>query len=320
MKRLLAVVLAVLLVGGAVVLRSRLDGDDGGGGGGGDDGPTAAASVSCVTEVFAACQAATGNVATQQTAGAALDRLLVEPLTPATSAIEAWVLPRYLVQAVEAQRARMGAPPAFGEVSDTVAWTEVVPAGVPDRLAALAASCGAVDWACVANDAGALWAELGATFPGTVKVGLDPPLTSATGLVALGAMTTAALGPFDPSLTDTQAWVSDLLRSQLAAAPSGQTALATLATRAGTYDVAAAIGADAVKVAANNPRVGVATPAPAAVLEVVVASAADRRLDRDLAKGVATQLKAAGWQDGATPASLVPAGDVLVALRSIQGR
>jgi hypothetical protein len=318
-KRALAVLVAVGLVVGAFVLRGRLDG--GGDGGPEPSGGQVAEVVACVDEVVAECQVVTGDVARPVTAGEALDALAADPMEPDDAEVDAWVLPRFVVDAVAAERARQGAPPAFGEVSEPIAHTEVVPAGLPDRVAALEAACGRpLDWACLAELAGRPWSDLGQPFPGVVRLGLDPPSSSATGLVALGALASAALGPFDPNQTDAQSWLQDLERNRLADPPRGQGALAVLATRAGTYDVAAALLADARQVAEANPRVGVARPAPAAVFEVVVASGAGRDLDRALVEDLSEELARSGWEEGEPPAGLVPAGDVLSALRNISGR
>jgi len=320
-KRALALLVAVGLVLGALVVRARLD-DDGDEAGPGPAGGEAAEVVACVTEVAAQCQLARGNVARVVTAGQALDELVADPLAPADAEVDAWVLPRFVVDAVAADRARRGEPPAFGEVSAPIAHTAVVPAGVPDRVAALAAACGRpLDWACLAEQAGRPWAELGQDVPDRVRLGVDPPGDSATGLVALGALASAALGAFDPNQTDTQSWVQDLERNRLADPPRGQGALATLATRPGTYDVAAALRSDARHLAEVNPRrISVAEPSPAAPLEVVVASGPGRRLDRSLVDDLSDELTRSGWDEGEASPGLVPAGDVLAALRNISGR
>ncbi|MPY93156.1 MAG: hypothetical protein GEV08_08840 [Acidimicrobiia bacterium] len=318
MKRAVAVLAAVVLVAAAVVLRDRI-----GGGGGGDEAPepSVAAVVGCVEEAEDACQEATGGLALILSAGDALDRLVADPLAPPDAEVDAWVLPRYVVEAVEAQRSRAAAPPAFEEVSAPVAYTTVVPVGVPERLDGLERACARpVDWACLAENAGRSWADLGEAFPRSARLGLDPPTSSATGLLAVGALGTAALGPVDPNQTETQAWYQDLYRNRLADQQFGQSALAALATRPGTYDVAAALAVDAVGVAAANPRVEVVEADPGVVLDIVVASGAGRGLDEGLVDDVSAELVLAGWEDGDPPTSLAPGGDVLAALRNITGR
>jgi hypothetical protein len=246
---------------------------------------------------------------------------VTDPLAAEDAEVDAWVLPRYVVEAVNAQRGLAGYPPAFGEVSDTIAHSEVVPVVLAERLAALESACGRpLDWACLADQAGRPWADLGLPFPDRVRLGLDPPAASAVGLAALGALGSAALGRLDPNQTETQAWYQDLERNRLADPPRGQSALAVLATRAGTYDVAAALAAEAAVVAASNPRVVLVRPSPAAVLEVVVAAGAGRDLDDELVQDIGDELVRTGWSEGEPPPSLVPAGDVLAAVRNITGR
>lgn len=320
MKRALAVLVAVSLVVGALVVRARLD-DGGEGEAPRPAGDEAAVVVACVVEAFDQCRDAIGGGVRRVTAGEALDALVAEPVAAADAEVDAWVLPRYVVDAVVAQRDRQGSPPVFGQGAETVAHTEVVPAGLPDRMAALEAACERrLDWACLAELAGRPWSELGQSFPDRVRLGVDPPSGSATGLVALGALSSAALGSFDPNQTDAQAWFQDLER-RLADPPRGGPALAVLATQQGTYDVAAALLADAAQVAEANPRVAVSRPAPAAVFEVVVASGAGRRLDLALVGDLADELGRSGWAGGeSSPSPLVPAGEVLAALRNISGR
>lgn len=321
MKRVLALLAAVALVAGAVLVRDRLDSGDGQQAAGGPGPSVSAGVVACVDEVFEACRVATGGRARSVSAGEAIDLLVVDPLAEEDAEVDAWVLPRYVVEAVDAQRARLGVAPAFGEVSEPVAHTEVVPVVAADRIAPLEAACGrALDWACLADLAGRSWSDLGAPYPGPVRLGLDPPGSSATGLVAVGALGAAALGAVDPSQTETQAWFQDLERNRLAEAPRGQRALAVLATRAGTYDVATALVADGRAVEASNPRVVVAEPDPPATLDVVVAAGAGRSVDTGLAEDVAAELGGSGWEVGGATGGIQPAGDVLAALRNIFSR
>ena len=116
MKRLLALLVAAVMITGAFWVRDRIDGSSSSGGDGGDT--TAAATLVCATELAAACQTihdahpeVTVRVEDAQTT---LDRLSAADFDatsaardPAT-AIDGWLVPQPWPQMVAEQRQRAG--------------------------------------------------------------------------------------------------------------------------------------------------------------------------------------------------------------------
>lgn len=238
MKRLVAVLGAVAMIGAAVLVRGAITSDGGGGGGGGgaaDDGET---RLICVTELEAACTALAAEDDTisfdVEEAGATAARLTNPAFRPSESDIDGWLTLEPWPGLVDLRRDIAGDNPVLGEPSDVVATSPLDIVGPTARLDPLINDvCDAEPespvWRCLGDNAGASWASAGgdAAF-GNINVGYADPTDSATGLLLLGQSSaeyfdavngqTFARNDFDPAF---QTWLSDLNDSDPKVSTSG---------------------------------------------------------------------------------------------------
>lgn len=198
MKRLLALVGAVVMIAGAVLVRGILDdggasngNSDGGGGGGNDDGAT---HLLCATELADTCAAlaeedddVTFDV---EPAGETAERLTDPAFEPAASDIDGWLTLQPWPALVELRRDLANQPAVLEAPSDVLATTRLALVGPADRVDQLAAACGGVDqtsWRCLGEIADDPWSSHGGTTSqGRIEVGHDDPTQEAAGLVVLG--------------------------------------------------------------------------------------------------------------------------------------
>lgn len=232
MKRLLAVLGAVAMIGGAVLVRGIITGDDGGGGGsgggGGGDGDT---HLVCVPELEAACEALAdedGSITFEvEEAGVTADRLTDPELQPDGSDVDGWVTLHPWPELVELRRELNQDGSVLGEAGDVLATTLVDLVGPTERLDVLVgevcgAEAGTPVWRCLGDNAGAPWGDLPGGDPGwgSVNVGFPDPTESATGLLVLGQASaeyfgalggeTFARNDFDSAFS---AWLGDIAES-----------------------------------------------------------------------------------------------------------
>ena len=198
MKRLLAVLGAVAMIGGAVVLRGVItDGGGSGGGGGGDGGGDGDIHLVCATELEAACQALADEddsvTFDVEEAGVTADRLTAPDFSTADAGFDGWVTLDPWPALVELRRDINQDASVLGEPTDPLATTPLDLIGPTERLGTLTADvCGAAPetpvWRCLGDHAGDSWADLEGGDPawGTVNVGFPDPTESATGLLVLG--------------------------------------------------------------------------------------------------------------------------------------
>ncbi len=246
MRRALAIIAAVLMIGLALLVRSRLDTNK-------TEAAAPQGTLVCATEVRAVCeQLASTNPSVRvrvEDAGVTLDALTRKDATAAGSKIDAWLVPQPFPAMVDEARKAAALEAVLDQPSAVLARTPVTFTIWNDRDAALASFCpqGKVDWVCIGSVAGQPWSAAGGQGTwGTVKAGLPTPDTSATGLLALAQASEQKLGrpdyasnDFDQSFQD---WLTALKRS--GATTSTQTPLEQmLSTGPSTYAVAGSIEA-----------------------------------------------------------------------------
>ncbi len=303
-KRILALVVAIGMVGGAFAFRSSRNDEDAVGGGGSTE--EVAGGIYCAAELGPVCAAVPGALveATAVTA----DRI-TKARSTADAGVRVWVTAGPWADIVDA--ARTGKPQLFSP-SRPLASTTLVSV---TRKAASPAGCSVpLTWKCIGD----------AAQQPSFRLAGDPP--SETGHLFIRA---AALGGFlatsDYPINDLDevagaaTWL-DNVDGSLDRAPSfGAGSLgAFLATRGATAQ--AFITTDvAVKSSSNLPDFDVAAPTPAAVIGAFVAVADGARADVDEDR-IREALTEAGWKAAAPPAEDgLPSPGVLVALRGRLG-
>ena len=234
MRRLLAVVGAVAMIGAAVLVRDGvLDGAGSGGGGGsgaGGDGPT---RLICATELADACQALAdedGDVTFDvQPAGDTAELLTEAAFDPADADFDAWLTLQPWPALVELRRELAQRGPALGETSDVLATSPLDVIGPTERLDTLVGTvCDAEPetpvWRCFGDNAGADWDDVGGESGwGRVEVGFADPTESATGLLILGQASAeyfGALGGESFARNDFDAAFSSWLRAIADSSPN----------------------------------------------------------------------------------------------------
>lgn len=179
---------------------------------------------------------------------------------------DAWLAPRPWIDLTRDAARAAGRADPFGAVSDTLARSDLVLIVRSDRRAALETACGVrIDWACVAQRAGTAWGGVGGSDAwGTIRLGLDDPVTTTAGRLALAQMARAFAHRDTIDARDLEA-----VRSALAAvathvtvaAGADRTALDTMLDAGDSFDLVVALEA--------VTRVAIASPKASGQLELV---------------------------------------------------
>jgi len=324
MRRVLAVLGAVLMVAVALLVRSAIDsGDDGGSGGrGGDD---AAPQLLCAEELAQVCQTLADDGLAEvavEPVGTTVDRL---GAVDAELEADAWLTLDPFPQQVDDRRQFATGNPLFADPLGTDFSTGLALVAQDDRAAALEADCPEVGWACVGDAAGEPWAGHGGEVAwGDVKPGYDAPDTSATGLLVLAQAMADHLG--DPGFATQdidERWLGDL-EDAVPTRTAGSSLLRLAQQGGAAFGAVGALATDAEAVAATAGGQDLTIFYPAPMFEASVVLAPGRGGDEDLldaladlagSDALAEALTDAGWStdtDGEAP----PAAGVLDALRS----
>jgi hypothetical protein len=213
LRRLLALVIAVGLVFGAWQARTRLLGRAAGA-----PAPEEV-RVACVQELAGICsQLDTSAPPLAEDAATTVARF-----DDADLPFDVWVTFEPWPEIGANARARAGQGDLSEQPSEILARSPIVLAAHADRLAPMEQACGGtLSWACLGERAGRPWTDNGGQSQwGRVKVGLDEPSDSATGLLTLAEATASYLGDTafnSQSLTapDYFAWVSGLENAMVA--------------------------------------------------------------------------------------------------------
>jgi hypothetical protein len=208
-KRLLALVVAVALVGAALLARAAIDddGDDSGDSASGDGGtPT----LLCAREVEQACQELQRDHDIEidvAPAGLTTDEIATVPDDSIRDlGFDGWLTLSRNAEIARDRRERASLTAAIGAASERIARSPLVIGIWKDRAAVLAPACedGRIAWRCVGEVAGRPWTALAGGQPawGVVKPGHADPATSGEGLLVIGQAASSYFGRSDLTLDD----------------------------------------------------------------------------------------------------------------------
>jgi hypothetical protein len=274
--------------------------------------------VYCVREITAPCKAAMSgldglNTALTRDAGVTVDRLVSQGSLDEPG----WAYAPSWMDIVDARRA--GQPRLLPHRVE-LASSRVALVMWKDRAAVLQKACGAITWSCAADAlAKGTWDKSGGKAEwGRVKIGIDDPTQSGSGLAALGALAMSSFNGTDFGRADIESNPDYQRRRSALASSSADPSLSfMLAGGPAVVDAVSALGPD-LAAAQGSPRfadVVVVYPAPVSRITVSLATAptpSGDRLARRLSSRLTDRLVAAGW-DRPAPAAF-PDGGVLAAL------
>ena len=347
MKRLLAVVAAVVMVGGALYVRSGRSND---GSSGADRAGSVRGTLVCATELEAACAAIARRhpeltVRTEE-AQLTLTSLAGAGADPASVGFDAWLVPEPWPDMANQQSQQGGSGAVLGDPTPVLARSPLVIAIWNDRRDALQQRCGGdITWKCIGDVAGTDW---GTDAPqsgwGSVKPGHPTPERTAAGLLALGEATSSWFGTADFASNDFstpefRAWFTRLERAIPSFPVPPRTPLDDmLFTGPASFDLAGsteAAAGPAISASRDSGRLSILYPAPLTTADVVMApvagsDAGDRMKNLIESDQTAAALAASGWrvdgqpaapgipdQPALPPESNVPRAGVLQALRAL---
>lgn len=318
-KRVLAVIAAVVMIGGALLIRSRLDSSESAA-----DLEASRAVVVCASELATVCDQVRRDhpeltIETEE-ASVTAERLSSSSFSREATPIDAWLVPRPFPAIVDENRSLAGLEPVLGDSTGVLARSPVTLAVWDDRLGALETTCaGEVTWACIGDHAGQPWAELGGQESwGTVKPGLPDPASAAVGLLVLSQATAQELGRVDFASNDLQdpgyqTWLSQLKRSVRSYPPTstGGALGQMLSQGKGTFDLAGsfeAVSGPGVTTSRYNSQLRVLYPSPVVTADLVLvplrgASSGDHTRDVFESDATASTLATNGWRVDGEPAA-----------------
>jgi hypothetical protein len=203
LRRVLALVAALVIVGAGFGIRALIDG---GNGGGSADGPSdARPSLLCAAELGVCDALANSNLGIDVTvapAGISTDQLSTQD--PGELGYDGWLTFGREAEIARDRRVRAGLPPTVGRPSDPIGRSPLVLAVWKDRAAVLEAHCGrTLDWRCIGDVAGASWSSIGGEPAwGSVKPGHSDPTVNGDGLLVIGQAASQFFGRSDLSRDD----------------------------------------------------------------------------------------------------------------------
>jgi hypothetical protein len=318
LKRLAAVLAAVLMVAVAVVVRDWLDEEQDSSPGDGsrqatDDGAT----LVCANELEAVCRALVDRddelVVRIEPAGSTLEALSGSDGHGGAADVDGWLTFDPFPAMVDEARHRSGLQPLIDRPTSALARSPLVVAVWDDRREALVASCpdGDITWRCVGDVAGTPWPTTGGLEAwGAVKPSHARADQTAIGLLALASAVTSWFGTSDLASQDFrdpafESWFERLERSipQFPAPP--RTPLDDMLFGGpATFDLTGTTEAAAVPAISrsrDSHRLSIIYPLPITVADVVfvtLTGADEGGYVRELVESDATApaLAAAGWR------------------------
>lgn len=334
MKRLLAVIGAVAMIGAAVLLRGALTGDDGGGGGsnggGDDDGVT---TLICVPELEAACAALAAEdddiTFDVEEAGDTAERLTDPAFNASESDFDGWLTLEPWPTLVNDRLVRGNQSAVLESDDEVLATTKLAIVGPAERIDLLTAACGGeaeTGWNCLGELADEPWENHGGdSSQGDIEVGHDDPTQRATGLLVLGQAASDYFDTTDFASNDFDAdpgfrqWLGQLENAEPGLTPAleSQPVLEQLeALPTASWDAVGTLDphARAAK-SRTSDDLAVLYPSPMIRAEVVLAPI--RGHDVDVSEDDLTAaLESAGWEPGRVPqdAPSAPSAGVYEAL------
>ena len=325
-KRLLAVVVAVALVGAAIGIRAVIVGG-GGDGRSTSDGGGGTPTLLCASELEQVCaelERDHGIHIDVEPSGLSTDQIAQVPDAQIRAlGFDGWLTTSRDVAIARDRRTRASLEPAIEAPTERIARSPLVIGIWRDRAAALAPDCqdAQITWSCIGEFAGIPWTSTDRGQPawGAVKPGHADPSTTAEGLLVIGQAASSYFGRTDLSLDDYAddgflEWFARLENNvRLTTSPFEQ----MLVGGAALYDMVGTTEADAGPALARASRdrreqVELLYPAPVATADIVyapVAGAAGADDLRDLVTGDDGRraLARSGWRvDGEPHAPGVP--------------
>ena len=326
LKRIGAVVVAVALVAGALLVRRTvLDDDDDTISGGTVVTTQPAAVISgellCITELAALCAGLRAEfpelTVTVEDAGATLDALAALP-DDATRPL--WVTIQPFPAMVDELRVASGDEP-FGAITEPVGASRLAVATQTGRAGVLSATCADRPlWACVGEDAGAPWTDLGGDAAwGRVRPALGDVDGQAIALASFAVAVAGYVGRPDIRSSDWRddpafaPWLRRLAGAVSLSSLSSITPLATMERRPSALDIAAT--SDAEVAAVGGELFDVNYPEPSMWVEAVVAVPEGTSAPEGLTAALTAALSASGWDPPASAAQPLPGPTTMLALR-----
>jgi hypothetical protein len=315
LRRVLALVAVVVMVGGAVLVRSAID-DDSGSDGGGD---TASGRLLCASELADACTELADATDLEIELAPAGDTVReLSTLTDSSGlTYDGWLTLAPEAEIVRDARARAALPALIGVPTSPIARTPLLFASDRTRLKALDAHCGGdVTYTCLGDSAGDSWSSIGGQSAwGTLKLGQPDPATTGGGLSVIGQAAARYFGRTDLSRDDFEddaflEWFTRLERSVPSGAGSSQTPFEQLLVIGpAAFDVVATTEAEVARLLPRSSRdrqenVTLFYPAPVApvasadIVFVPIKGAANVEATRDAVTGDDGRgaLADAGWR------------------------
>jgi len=298
-KRLLAVIGAIVMIVAAIVIRSALEGTQE------TRQSGKRTTIACIAELESACRSLTNVDVRIEDAV-----VTAKTLANGTANIDGWVTFEPWPDMVNLLADRQ-----IAGVGTRLARTDLVIAMAQDREQALAPTCGgSVNWKCLGDAIGNNWSTVGgdATW-GAVKAGI-PPLTTAQGVLLLGE---AASGYFNTASFATNDFDDAFLVWKSRVTANAATFTQFIQQFPAKF---AAVGTTRVEALESGSKpVATIDPSPAAMAIVTVAPVNGARLP-DVAGQLKNRLRDGGWstQDFGGLTGLPGAG-VLLALSGLTG-
>ncbi|MGE0879882.1 MAG: hypothetical protein AB7L13_22460 [Acidimicrobiia bacterium] len=319
-RRLLALALAIALVGAAVVARSKLDN----GGTTADVADSGDLRLGCISELANVCAAVAAALpavsVTTEAAGRTIDRLADRSRSVD---LDGWLTFSPLPDAAGDERGEQ-----VFERSTPLGRSELGIAVRGDRQAVLAAKCPGLVWKCVGDLANRPWSQIGGRAEwGNVKPGFDDPTVSARGLLVFTAAVVSWFGNPDlgkRELSDNgfRSWLRNVRDANPTDTGALDSSLVRMITQPGSLDLVGTSEADwaALGSRADFPLVA-ANTGPVGSLSVVLATTFGKnatKLENAVRNELVKQLTAAGWTPtGASNAISDVDGTTVNAIRNL---
>jgi hypothetical protein len=318
LKRLAAVLAAVLMVAVAVVVRDWLDDEQEPSPGEAsppatDDGAT----LVCASELEAVCRALADRddelVVRIEPAGTTLEALSGSDGEGRADDVDGWLTFDPFPAMVDEARQRSGLQPLIGRPTPVLARSPLVIAVWDDRREALAASCpdGDITWGCIGDVAGTPWPTTGGLEAwGAVEPSHPRADQTAVGLLALAGAVTSWFGTSDLASQDFRdpafaTWFDSLERSIPHFPAPPRTPLDDMLSGGpATFDLTGtteAAAGPAIARSRYSDRLSIIYPLPVTVADVVFVALTgtdEGGYVRELVESDATApaLAAAGWR------------------------
>jgi hypothetical protein len=319
-KRVLALVAAVAMVGGAYLVRSRIIDSGDSSSQRQDTASGSVLTIGCAPELTNVCAA----VASKDLR-VLPDSIDIDEAASAASTLDAYLIYGPAPGIVNAAASDQAKVFDDGTVVGSGRLGVVAPA---DRVAALAKHCSAakLTWACLVRSARSSWSTIAPTeqFQGSVKIGVGKP-NSALSAILVAPLALATAKVQDPGIEDidTKAVARVVASVDQQASEDELTALTTQGPAA--YSAVVAPAAQAQQAAASTRGQGlgltVIYPEPVARTVVVLAPPSGHQVPKSILDAfdqpnVRRALASAGWNATRRGTSTgLPASDVLFALR-----